>query len=115
MTTETIINAHISTPMWEAAPSARKLATAHGGFDLENVMKLRDGPSPAGDAFRLYPIPQKAPHVSARMNPVPTPPSENDAFPTQHGWNGVNVPNLPEGQRPKATDVSPWYGVYFKN
>ena len=38
----------------------------------------------------LYPVPQKAPHVSARMN----------------------VPNLPEGQRPKATDVSPWYGVY---
>ncbi|MBI4487582.1 MAG: TIGR04283 family arsenosugar biosynthesis glycosyltransferase [Deltaproteobacteria bacterium] len=39
---------------------------------------------------RLYPVPQKAPHVSA----------------------GMNVPNFPEGQRPKATDVSPWYGVY---
>jgi len=50
--------------------------------------------------------------VSAGMNPVPTPPSENDAFPTQHGWNGVNVLELPEGQRPKAMDVSPWYGVY---
>jgi len=69
------------------------------------------------------------------MNPVPTPPSENDAFPTQHGWNGVNVlnpdprlseerrrqeskifrigVNLPEGQRPKGTEVSPWYGVYI--
>ena len=46
------------------------------------------------------------------MNLVPTPPSENDAFPTQHGWNGVNVLELPKGQRPKATDVSPWYGVY---
>jgi hypothetical protein len=38
----------------------------------------------------LYPVPQKAPHVSA----------------------GMNVPNFPEGQRPKATDVSTWYGVY---
>ena len=61
----------------------------------------------------LYPVPQNAPHVSAGMNPVPTPPSENDAFPTQHGWNGVNVLELPKGQRPKATYVSPWYGVYF--
>ncbi len=25
---------------------------------------------------------------------------------------GMNVPNFPEGKRPKATDVSPWYGVY---
>jgi len=24
----------------------------------------------------------------------------------------MNVPNFPEGQRAKATDVSPWYGVY---
>ena len=39
----------------------------------------------------IYPVPQNAPHVSA----------------------GMNVPNFPEGQRPKATDVSPWYGVYF--
>ena len=38
----------------------------------------------------LYPVPQKAPHVSA----------------------GMNVLNLPEGKRSKATDVSPWYGVY---
>ena len=60
----------------------------------------------------VYPVPQNAPHVSAGMNPVPTPPSENDAFPTQRGWNGVNVLDFPEGQCPKATDVSPWYGVY---
>ena len=60
----------------------------------------------------VYPVPQNAPDVSAGMNPVPTPPSENDAFPTQHGWNGVNVLDFPEGQCPKATDVSPWYGVY---
>ncbi len=26
----------------------------------------------------------------------------------------MNVPKFPEGKRPKATDVSPWYGVYFK-
>ncbi len=25
----------------------------------------------------------------------------------------MNVPNFPEGKRPKATDVSPWYGVYL--
>jgi len=39
----------------------------------------------------IYPVPQNAPYVSA----------------------GMNVPNIPEGQRPKATDVSPWYGVYL--
>ncbi len=38
----------------------------------------------------LYPVPQNAPHVSA----------------------GMNVVRCPEGQRPKATDVSTWYGVY---
>ena len=38
----------------------------------------------------VYPVPQNAPHVSA----------------------GMNVLNFPEGQRPKATDVSQWYGVY---
>ncbi len=25
----------------------------------------------------------------------------------------MNVVRCPEGQRPKAKDVSPWYGVYF--
>ncbi len=25
---------------------------------------------------------------------------------------GMNVPNSLQGQRPKAMDVSPWYGVY---
>ena len=39
---------------------------------------------------RLYPVPQNAPHISVEMN----------------------VPNLPEGKCPKATDVSLWYGVY---
>lgn len=38
----------------------------------------------------VYPVPQNAPHASA----------------------GMNVPNFPQGQRPKATDVSRWYGVY---
>ncbi len=41
-------------------------------------------------AYRIYPDPQNAPDVSP----------------------GMNVPNFPEGERPKATDVSPWYGVY---
>jgi len=40
--------------------------------------------------FTVYPEPQNAPDVSP----------------------GMNVPNFPEGKRPKATDVSPWYGVY---
>ncbi len=40
---------------------------------------------------KLYPVPQNAPHVRA----------------------GMNVLSFPEGQRPKATDVSPWYGVYL--
>ncbi len=42
------------------------------------------------DLLRIYPEPQNAPDVSP----------------------GMNVPNFPEGKRPKATDVSPWYGVY---
>src|SRR3990167_9458507 len=46
------------------------------------------------------------------MNPVPTPLRENYTLSIQPGWNGVNVLELPKGQRPKATDVSPWYGVY---
>ncbi len=44
--------------------------------------------SPVG--LSLYPVPQNAPHVST----------------------GMNVLDLPEVHRPKATDVSPWYGVY---
>ena len=38
----------------------------------------------------LYPVPQNAPYVGA----------------------GMNVPNIPKGNAAKATDVSPWYGVY---
>jgi hypothetical protein len=38
----------------------------------------------------IYPVPQNAPCVSA----------------------GINVLNTLQGKRPKATDVSPWYGVY---
>jgi hypothetical protein len=40
----------------------------------------------------IYPVPQNAPCVSA----------------------GMNVQNSPRGQCPKATDVSPWYGVYLR-
>jgi hypothetical protein len=39
----------------------------------------------------VYPVPQNAPYVSA----------------------GMNVPKFPEGQCPKATDVSPWHGPYL--
>ncbi len=38
----------------------------------------------------VYPVPQNVPNVSA----------------------GMNVLDFPEGPRPIATDVSPWYGVY---
>lgn len=38
----------------------------------------------------VYPVPQNAPYVSA----------------------GMNVLDFSEGQRPKATDISSWYGVY---
>jgi ABC-type nitrate/sulfonate/bicarbonate transport system substrate-binding protein len=62
----------------------------------------------------LYPVPQNAWQVSARMNPVPTAPQENDAFPIHHGWNGVNGQNYTEAKHLKAANVSPWYGVYSK-
>jgi len=55
----------------------------------------------------LYPELQNAPYVSPGMNPVPNSPRENHALPIQNSWNGVNVPNFPEGKRPTATDVSP--------
>ncbi|MFQ5929911.1 MAG: hypothetical protein ACE5MK_09440, partial [Acidobacteriota bacterium] len=61
-----------------------------------------------------YPVPQNAPCVSAGMNPVPISPRENHALPVQNSWNGVNVPDSLQGQCPKATDVSPWYGVYLR-
>jgi len=54
----------------------------------------------------VYPVPQNAPHVSAGMNPVRSQPK-----PRTQSY-GVNVLELPKGQRPKAKDVSPWYGVH---
>ena len=59
------------------------------------------------------------------MNPVPTPLRENYTLSIQPGWNGVNVLNFPEGQRPNPVPHSPkvsstkppeattWYGVYL--
>jgi len=41
-------------------------------------------------SYTIYPGPQNAPDVSA----------------------GRNVLGFPEVPRPKATDISPWYGVY---
>ncbi len=78
----------------------------------------------------VYPVPQNALHVSSVMNPVRSQPKPR---PLSYG---VNVPNLPEGHHPnpvphspkvssakppeattwygtKATEVSPWYGVYL--
>ncbi len=49
----------------------------------------------------LYPVPQNAPHVPARA--------------LAGGSAGMNVLDFPEGPCPKATDVSPWYGVYKRN
>jgi len=84
-----------------------------GLSDLPPGILNSDGAVPALRVFRslLYPVPQNAPRVTAGMNLDPTSPSENDALPIQHGWIGVNVLNFPQGQLPKATDVSPWYGV----
>ncbi len=39
----------------------------------------------------IYPVTQNAPHVSA----------------------GMKVLHVAEGPRPKATDASPWYGVFI--
>ncbi len=62
--------------------------------------------------LNVYPVPQNAPCISSEMNPVPKSPRENYALPVQNSWNGVNVPDSLQGERPKATGVSPWYGVY---
>ncbi len=62
----------------------------------------------------VYPVPQNATHVPAHalaggstgMNPV-----RSQLKPRPQSY-GVNVLDLTEGPHPKATDVSPWYGVY---
>ncbi|MGH7771968.1 MAG: hypothetical protein ACREQA_06985 [Candidatus Binatia bacterium] len=59
-----------------------------------------------------YPVPQNAPHVKAGMKPDPRLSEEWGRHGSRIFRIGVNVLNFPEGQRPKATDVSPWYGVY---
>ena len=63
--------------------------------------------------FCRLPRTTERPVPGAGMNPVPTLPRGNDGFAVQRDWNGVNIPNIPEGQRPKAIDVSPWFGVYL--
>jgi len=66
---------------------------------FENVLEPDEAvtyihvPVPGSGASSVYPVPQNAAHVSV----------------------GMNVPDFPDGQRPKATDVSPWYGVYLKH
>ncbi|TAK07944.1 hypothetical protein EPO44_03270 [bacterium] len=57
-------------------------------------------------AIVAYPVPQNAPHVNAGMDP------ERVRLARKRGSFGMNVLSLPEGKRPKATDVSPWYGAY---
>ncbi len=49
------------------------------------------------------------------MGVYPEPPVESLQVERQNAPDmspGMNVPNFPKGKRPKATDVSPWYGVY---
>ncbi len=47
---------------------------------------------------------------TSRLHPIyPEPQNARDVSP------GMNVPNIPEGKRPKATDVSPWFGVYGRS
>jgi hypothetical protein len=43
-------------------------------------------------AGKVYPVTQNAPHVSVGMNVLSV---------------------FPQSEVPKATDVSPWYGVYW--
>ncbi len=59
--------------------------------DSKNLYKSLVSWLIAKEQVSLYPVPQNAPHVSA----------------------GMNVLEFPEGPRPKATNVSPWYGVYW--
>ncbi len=48
-----------------------------------------------------------APFISDSVSSVsPVPPNAPDVSP------GMNVSNFPEGKCTKATEVSPWYGVY---
>ena len=57
----------------------------------------------------VCPVPQNAPCMNAGMNPVRLWPG--------FGLRsyGVNVLNSLQGQRPKAREVSPWYGVCTMN
>jgi len=55
---------------------------------------------------------QNTPCVSGRMNPVPNSPRKNHALPVQKSWNGVNDPDSLQVLCPKATGVSPWFGVH---
>ncbi len=49
-------------------------------------------------------------HPLGLSNFYPEPHNAPDVSP------GMNVPNLPEGKRPKATDLCPWYRVcHFTN
>ncbi len=69
--------------------------TAVGGPDYvskEQRIATFDNDGTLWSEQPLYPVPQNAPCVSA----------------------GLNVLNSPRGKCPKATDVSPWYGVYFQ-
>ena len=56
----------------------------------------------------FYLVPQIVPHVSAGMNPVRSQPK-----PRSQSY-GVIVLDFLGGQRRKATDLTPWYGVYQK-
>jgi len=67
---------------------------------------VADGFVLQGPTLDVYPVPRNAPRVSAGMNPVR---SQPEPRPQSYG---VNVLNFPEGQRPKAPNVSPGYGVY---
>ncbi len=60
--------------------------------DSKNLYKSLVSWLIAKEPVSLYPVPQNAPHVSV----------------------GMNVLDFPEGPGPKAPDVSPWYGVYWR-
>jgi hypothetical protein len=68
---------------------------------------------PAGEIIRLLPRTIERPARDCGDEPRSETVGGAQTPETEDFRIGVDVLNFPEGQRPKATDVSPWYGVYF--
>jgi hypothetical protein len=59
------------------------------------------------ETILLYPVQ----YVSAGMNPVPTLSNLPTPFDSRHSWNGVNVPNFPEGKCPNPEPLFTLYPI----